>query len=305
MTLHLSFTNMNIEEVFNGSLRSNFILVIDSATQKGDQLIDAVLQRHLKNPLQFHALCFEHAPSQQECRFQDSIESVTLHDLFISIGSFLNDAPPDINICHFICSKVAHGTKINLWIDSLSSALISIDVKLLYNQIHRLLNRTDEHGVEVVQLVSSLHADVETSATVNLISSLASTVIHVKPATEKQAHPSYSLTHTKPNGKIFKETRLFSVGERGKLQTYPLMAEMTSAAPQSTTTSSIDKPVHDSFSTFRHGLSTEEQQSRDRLVLPFQQLSMGARGQGRIEYEPEETDEWDEDEEDPDDDLEV
>jgi hypothetical protein len=29
-----------------------------------------------------------------------------------------------------------------------------------------------------------------------------------------------------------------------------------------------------------------------------------ARGQGRIEYEPEEADEWDEDEEDPDDDLE-
>jgi hypothetical protein len=70
------------------------------------------------------------------------------------------------------------------------------------------------------------------------------------------------------------QTQLFNVGEEGKVTSLSLAQEQKVAAPQSSAQTSTSNPVHDTFSTFRHGLSPDEQKARDNLVLPFERLAM-------------------------------
>ncbi|CAB3370484.1 Hypothetical predicted protein [Cloeon dipterum] len=155
---------------------------------------------------------------------------------------------------------------------------------------------------EVIQLICVLQEDIADQKEIAVVRPIFSTIISVCSSNAQIKYPSFELQHYKSNGKYFTEKRILYKDAEGNLKIQPITASEAPAEKQQTN-------VHDNISTFRHGLNTDELKARENLVLPYQRMTLDnlpLRGQGKIEYEPEESDTWDEmDDYDPDDDLEI
>ncbi|XP_059486658.1 elongator complex protein 5 [Neocloeon triangulifer] len=278
-----------LKEILSGVTSSRSVLISDSANFRGDQILGGFMQKFSKNGTKVVALIFDETQSPFV-----HFSNVTCRKVLPNKESWINSGAEQISLA---CFLPAEG-KVSVVIHSLSSALLKFDVEDLYKQLHNIINNDD-----VLQLVCHLHQDISDPRDIKFLRSCFSTFISVEPPIGRQKYPTFSLEHYKTNGKFFTDKRIFYQEANGKLKILPLVQEKDEK-PQPA--DAVSQPIHDSFSTFRHSLNSEEQKARENLVLPYQRMTLDGlppRGHGKIEYEPEDDDEWDE--EDPDDDLEI
>ncbi|XP_065351731.1 uncharacterized protein LOC135947087 [Cloeon dipterum] len=280
-----------LTEILSGLTICPALLINDKAGSSGREIIlEEFMRKFSRNGTKVVVLNLNPLTSQDNF---DPLQNVTTVPVFPDSKSWLECGSSNLDLV----SLLPTGSKCAVLIDSLDSALLKFGAKDLYLQLNNLKSRD-----EVIQLICVLQEDIADQKEIAVVRPVFSTIISVCSSNAQIKYPSFELQHYKSNGKYFTEKRILYKDPEGNLKIQPITASETPAEKQPTN-------VHDNISTFRHGLNTEELKARENLVLPYQRMTLDnlpLRGQGKIEYEPEESDTWDEmDDYDPDDDLEI
>ncbi|XP_044260661.1 elongator complex protein 5 [Tribolium madens] len=249
-----------------------FVLIEDSVSAKGGEVLEHQLRNHAKSDYKTHLLVFE----SNFNKLRDRHSSCTCHDFTSDLRNWFgksNDLRSVLNLSENCV----------VFVDSLSHVLYHYGVSETYKLFTELKNRKN-----VLQIVTILHTDLlENKDTIKYFRHLATLCIEL----DKKR---LSYLYKKSQRKVINQLENYHFEDK-KFVTETIKKPDTEIISET-----LNQPQN--LTTFKISLTEKEKESRDGLVLPYLPKENDSSG-GKIHYLLDEIDDWDE--EDPDDDLDI
>ncbi|XP_072543863.1 elongator complex protein 5 [Salminus brasiliensis] len=294
-----------LSEVFQGTEPGGIVIIRDTSSYSGRDLLKYYINCALKREEDVHVFGFE--VSEQELRSgldSNYTHLFHFHNAYTDPLDWTNQS--SFTVKQFTTANVTRLVRETrpakaavLVIDSLSWVVRHHNPVVICQQLLEL-----KKGGAIRVLCGLLHMDLHQQGILGSICHLASTVITVTPV-DNAPYAVAKTTHRKKSGKVMQEEDFFSVTEN-------LTLSIEKRPSQSGHVQMLSDTKADPTSnlTFNLRLSEVEREAREKVALPFvfsqekkSALLKQGQGSGRILYEPDANDDFDE--EDPDDDLDV
>uniref|UniRef100_A0A8B9RIC9 Elongator complex protein 5 n=1 Tax=Astyanax mexicanus TaxID=7994 RepID=A0A8B9RIC9_ASTMX len=294
-----------LTEVLQGSDSGGIVIIRDTSSYSGRDLLKYCINCALKREEDVHVLGFE-VPEQELRSELDSNNKHLFHFHnaysdplgWRKQSSFTVEQFSAENITRLV-RETKHAKASVLVIDSLSWIVRHHNPVAICQQLHKL-----KKGGAIRTICCLLHMDLHQQGIVESICHLANTVITVT-AVNNALYAEAKTTHRKKSGKVMQEEEFFTVMENLSLSIEKRPSQSGHAQVHS------DAKVDPASNlTFNLRLSEVEREAKEKVALPFvfsqekkSALLKKGQGSGRIIYEPDANDDFDE--EDPDDDLDI
>lgn len=294
-----------LSDVLQGSESGGIVIIRDTASYSGRDLLKYCINCALKREDDVHVLGFEVPEQELSSGLDNNYKHLFhFHNAYADPLGWAKQSSFTVkqfnieNITQLV-RETQHAKSSVLIIDSLSWVIRHHNPVAICQQLHEL-----KKGGAIRTICCLLHMDLHQQGIVGSICHLANTVITVTPV-NNAPYSEAKTTHRKKSGKVMQEEEFFMVMENLTLsiEKRPSQSGHVQIQPDA-------KADPTSNLTFNLHLSEVEREAKEKVALPFvfsqekkSALLKKGQGSGQIIYEPDANDDFDE--EDPDDDLDI
>ncbi|RVE60547.1 hypothetical protein OJAV_G00181960 [Oryzias javanicus] len=294
-----------LSELLQGTDIGGFLLIQDSCTYCGRDLLKSFIEAALNREEVVHVLGFDVSEEELKDGLKSSVfQGLHFHNAFADPLGWTDNS--HFTVHQFSSSGLAELLKqtaqskpATLVIDSLSWILRHVTPTAVCHTLQQL-----KKGGAVKTIIGLLHEDMHSRGIVGSVCRLATSFISVAPGT-KADEGLAKITRRSKSGKVMQDEQIFSI--RKDLTVTVLSKPTNFGRKQSNTEEQVDPTAN---LTFNLRLTDSEREAKEKLALPFAfstekktALLHSGPGSGKILYEPDANDDYDQ--EDPDDDLDV
>ncbi|XP_054457722.1 elongator complex protein 5 [Anoplopoma fimbria] len=295
-----------LPELLQGTDAGGFLIIQDSASYSGRDLLKCFINAALNREEAVHVLGFEVSEEELKDGLKGShVQRLHFHNAYTDPLGWTDQ--PAFTVHQFcleeltrLVKQTSHSKPATLVIDSLSWILRHHSPPAVCKTLQQL-----RKGGAVRAIMGLLHADMHQRGTVGSVCHLATSVITVTPGM-KGDEAVAKMTKRSKSGKVVQDEEVFSI--RNEL-TVVVQSKSSQHGPKQADPEEQETDPTANL-TFNLRLSDTEREAKEKLALPFvfskekkTALLHSSPGSGRILYEPDANDDYDQ--EDPDDDLDV
>ncbi|KAJ3651989.1 hypothetical protein Zmor_017991 [Zophobas morio] len=257
---------------------TKFVLIEDSVTAKGGEILEYLLKNHEnKQDYRTHLFVFERNFNQIKNKHPGS----ECHDFTSDLRNWMSLTTSDMET---VISNLEENCVVV--IDSLVHVLYRYGLLGAYQTFTDIKNKKN-----VQQIITVLHTDLleDRDKVIQYFQHLSTLHMELQPK-------RVLYTYKKSQRKIIKQLEEYYC-DSGKFITQPIKKPDKDVIRET-----VEQINPENMSTFKIGLSEKDKESRSNLVLPYLPKETNS-SDGKIHYAFDDIDDWDE--EDPDDDLDI
>lgn len=257
------------------------ILIEDSCNSRGRPLFNSLLNHFSNKGFKVHHI-------QYDFPLEELHTDWAKHDFFSDpLGFDANRVAVEKSLSYWTDQCQDRSIQYVIAIDTLSPLLLRLPTTSIFSTLRQIALRKN------VNIIALVHHDVHSKETLHNLSYCFS--CHLKPTNNENKLRCIGRLKSS-GGKIIDSDEEYSISsewELSNIKEFQSVAVITQDIVQSNATPK---------STFRLGLSQNEESARSQVVLPYIRKPINTDTRGKIFYEAENED-WED--EDPDDDLEI